>query len=121
MEALTSTVLFSPMMGHSYLPVYDGFRLQNVLIMAIGQCLLFGLCAVMLWPAAVATGPIDLGEDGSFVEQSQISLKVKVSVQVLIAPVSEALVIPRPHLSSSASIPYTIFFWHGLGNPSAVR
>lgn len=82
------------MLGHRYLPVYDRLPLQNVLIMAVGQRLLFGLRAVVvLCSAAVAAGAINLGEDGGFVEQSQIPLKVEVSVQVLLGPVSEALVV----------------------------
>ncbi len=116
---LTSTVLFATMLRHCYLSVYDGLPLQNILIMAIGQGLLFTRYAVMLSPAA--SGPINLGEDSSFVKQSKVSLKVKVRVQVLICPVSKALVVLRPQWPSSTSVPHTVFLWCGLGRPSAVR
>lgn len=115
---LTSTVLFAPMLRHRYLPVYDRLALQNILIMSVGQGLLFSLRAVMLCPAAVTVGPINLGEDSGFVEQSQVSLEVKVSVQVLISPVSEALVIFWSHWPS---IPHTVFPGCGLRRPPAVR
>lgn len=118
---LTGTVLFAPMLGHSYLSVYDGLPLQNILIVAIGQGLLVARHAVMLCSVSVAVCPIDLGEDSSLVKQSQVSLKVKVSVQVLIGSVSEALVVLWPHRPSSASIPHTGFLWYGLCRPSAVR
>lgn len=66
--ALTGTVLFAPMLRYTYLPVYDRLGLQNILIMAIRRSHVFSRCAVPLCPAAVATGPVNLGEDGRFVK-----------------------------------------------------
>ena len=118
---LTGTVLFAPMLRHCYLSVYDRLPLQDVLIMAIGHRLVFALYAVMLRPVTEAVGHIDLGEDGSFVEQSQVSLEVEVCVHVLIGPASKALVVLCPLRPSIASIPHTTFLLCGLCRPSAVR
>lgn len=107
-NVLTCTVLSAPVLGHCYLPVYDGLALQNILIVPIRQGLLIGLRAVMLCPVATATASSDLGEDGSFIKESQVSLKVKVSVQVLLRPVSEALAVPLSPRPASTSILDTV-------------
>lgn len=120
MHVLTCTVLFAHMLGHRYLSVYDRFALQNILIMAIGHRLLFTWRAVMLCPVTVAVGPINLGEDGSFIEQSKVSLKVKVCVEVFLSPISKALVVLWPHRTCSTTIPHTIFLWCGLCCPSDI-
>ena len=118
---LTCTVLFASMLRHCDLSEYDGFPLQNILIVAIRDGLLFGLRAVMLRPVAVVVGAFNLGEDRGFVEQRQVSLKVEVRVQVLIGPVSEALVVFRPHRPSSAAVPQAVFLRCGLRHSSAAR
>lgn len=118
---LTCTVLFAPVLGHRDPSEYDGFPLQNILIVAVGDGLLFALRAVMLRPVAVVVGAFDLGEDCGFVEQRQVSLKVEVRVQVLVGPVSEALVVFRPHRPSRSAVPHAIFLRCGLRHPSAVR
>lgn len=118
---LTCTVLLASMLGHCDLSEYDGFPLQDILIVAIGDGLLFALRAVMLRPVAVVVGAFDLGEDCGFVEQRQVSLKVEVRVQVLIGPISEALVVFRPHRPSRTAVPHAIFLRYGLRHPSAVR
>ncbi|TNN63997.1 hypothetical protein EYF80_025720 [Liparis tanakae] len=80
-------VLFAPVLGHRYLPVYDGLRLQDILVVAVGQGLMIALHVVMRRPVALAGGPFDLGEDGGFVEQSQVPLKVEHSSSlVLVGP-----------------------------------
>lgn len=116
---LTSTVLFTPMLRHSYLSVYDWLSLQNVLIVAIGQRLVLSLCAVMLRP--VTTVPCNLRENGCLVKQSQVSLKVKVCVQILVSPTTKALIILRPCLGCSASVSHITSPLYGLHRPSAVR
>lgn len=39
-SVLTGTVFFALVLGHRYLPVYDGLRLQDILVMAVGQGLM---------------------------------------------------------------------------------
>lgn len=117
-SVLTGTVFFALVLGHRYLPVYDGLRLQDILVMAVGQGLMIALHVVMRRPVALAGGPFDLGEDGGFVEQSQVPLKVEVRAHVLIGPASEALVVPGPR---RASVPHTVLLLCGLHRPSAVR
>lgn len=102
---LTSTELLAPMLGHCDLSVYEGLPFQNILIMAVGHRLLLTRLAVMLRPVAVAVASVDLGEDSGFVEQSQVSLEVKVRVQILFCALSEALIVLWPQWPSSDSVP----------------
>lgn len=118
---LTSTELLVPMLWHCDLSVYKGLPLQNILIMAVGDRLLFTRLAVMLRPVAVAAASVDLREDSGFVEQGQVSLEVKVRVQVLFCALSEALIILWPQWPSSDSVPQVGFLQWGLCRPFAVR
>lgn len=117
---LTSAELLAPVLQHCGLCGNQVLPFQNVLVVLVADGPLL-TPAAMLRPAAVANTFLNLGEDGGFVEQSQVSLKVKVRVQVLFCCVSKALVVLGPHCSSRASVPYAAFLHCGLCRPCAMR
>lgn len=92
---LTSAELLEAMLQHSGVSGNQVFVIQNVRVVLVADGPLLTLGAV-LRPAAVANAFLNLGEDGGFVEQGQVSLEVKVCVQVLLCAVSKALVVLGP-------------------------
>lgn len=118
--ALTSAVLFAPMLWHADMAVDDRLGLQNILVVTVARGCPFVRCATGACLVAVVISLVDLGEESLLVKQGQVPLKVKVCVQAYVQALPETLLVPQSQMPSHDAVLPTVLLWRGLRGPSAV-